>query len=224
MSVKDIIKKSFLETFSIADINTTDILIVLLMTCILAVYIFFIYRIITRKSFYNKSFNISLAALALITAAIIITIQSSVVVSLGMVGALSIVRFRTAIKDPMDLVFLFWSISVGIICGAGLYEVAILLSIIVTIIIFVLDRIPVAKSPMILVVNSSDIKSETSITNLVAEFSRFYKVKSRNMTSGQLDMVIEVRVKEEAEFIQKMNEVNGVQSVSLLSHDGEVTF
>ena len=224
MSVKDIIKKSFLETFSIADINTTDILIVLLMTCILAVYIFFIYRIITRKSFYNKSFNISLAALALITAAIIITIQSSVVVSLGMVGALSIVRFRTAIKDPMDLVFLFWSISVGIICGAGLYEAAILLSIIVTIIIFVLDRIPVAKSPMILVVNSSDIKSETSITNLVAEFSRFYKVKSRNMTSGQLDMVIEVRVKEEAEFIQKMNEVNGVQSVSLLSHDGEVTF
>ena len=224
MSVKDTIKKSFLETFSIADINTTDILIVLLMTCILAVYIFFIYRIITRKSFYNKSFNISLAALALITAAIIITIQSSVVVSLGMVGALSIVRFRTAIKDPMDLVFLFWSISVGIICGAGLYEVAILLSIIVTIIIFVLDRIPVAKSPMILVVNSSDIKSETSITNLVAEFSRFYKVKSRNMTSGQLDMVIEVRVKEEAEFIQKMNEVNGVQSVSLLSHDGEVTF
>lgn len=224
MSVKDIIKKSFLETFSIADINTTDILIVLLMTCILAVYIFFIYRIITRKSFYNKSFNISLAALALITAAVIITIQSSVVVSLGMVGALSIVRFRTAIKDPMDLVFLFWSISVGIICGAGLYEVAILLSIIVTIIIFVLDRIPVAKSPMILVVNSSDIKSETSITNLVAEFSRFYKVKSRNMTAGQLDMVIEVRVKEEAEFIQKMNEVNGVQSVSLLSHDGEVTF
>ncbi len=224
MSVKDIIKKSFLETFSKADISTTDILVVLLMTSVLAVYIFFIYRILTRKSFYNKSFNISLAALALITAAIIITIQSSIVVSLGMVGALSIVRFRTAIKDPMDLVFLFWSISVGIICGAGLYEVAIVLSIIVTIAIFVLDRIPVAKAPMILVVNSTDIKSEQNIMDVVTQFCKFPKVKSRNLSASQLDMVIEVRVKEEAEMIQKMNTVNGVQTVSLLSHDGEVTF
>lgn len=224
MSVKDIIKKSFLDTFSNADISTTDILVVLLMTSVLAVYIFFIYRILTRKSFYNKSFNISLAALALITAAIIITIQSSIVVSLGMVGALSIVRFRTAIKDPMDLVFLFWSISVGIICGAGLYEVAIVLSIIVTIAIFVLDRIPVAKAPMILVVNSTDIKSEQNIMDVVTQFCKFPKVKSRNLSANQLDMVIEVRVKEEAEMIQKMNTVNGVQAVSLLSHDGEVTF
>lgn len=224
MSVKDIIKKSFLDTFSKADISTTDILVVLLITSVLAVYIFFIYRILTRKSFYNKSFNISLAALALITAAIIITIQSSIVVSLGMVGALSIVRFRTAIKDPMDLVFLFWSISVGIICGAGLYEVAIVLSIIVTIAIFVLDRIPVAKAPMILVVNSTDIKSEQNIMDVVTQFCKFPKVKSRNLSASQLDMVIEVLVKEEAEMIQKMNTVNGVQAVSLLSHDGEVTF
>jgi len=224
MSVKDVIKNSFLNTFSIADISTTDILVVLLMTCILAVYIFFIYRIITKKSFYNKNFNIALAGMALITAAIIITIQSSVVVSLGMVGALSIVRFRTAIKDPMDLVFLFWSISVGIICGAGLYEVAILASILVTVMIFLLDRIPVAKAPMILVVNSSDIKNESKITDLVSEYSKYYKVKSRNMTATQLDMVMEVRVKEEAELVQKMNHVDGVQAVSLLSHDGEVTF
>ena len=224
MSVKDIIKKSFLNTFSSADIGTTDILIVLLMTTILAVYIFFIYRILTRKSFYNKSFNISLAALALITAAIIITIQSSIVVSLGMVGALSIVRFRTAIKDPMDLVFLFWSISIGIICGAGLYEVAILVSIVVTVAIFVLDRLPVAKAPMILVVNSTDITGEQNIMEVVTQFCKFPKVKSRNLTASQLDMVIEVRVKEEAEMIQKMNTVKGVQAISLLSHDGEVTF
>ncbi len=224
MSVKDIIKKSFLETFSKSDISTTDILVVLLITSVLAVYIFFIYRILTRKSFYNKSFNISLTALALITAAVIITIQSSIVVSLGMVGALSIVRFRTAIKDPMDLVFLFWSISVGIICGAGLYEIAIVLSIIVTIAIFVLDRFPVAKAPMILVVNSTDIKSEQNIMDVVTHFCKFPKVKSRNLSARQLDMVIEVRVKEESEMILKMNEISGVQSVSLLSHDGEVTF
>lgn len=224
MSVKDIIKKSFLETFSKADISATDILVVLLITSVLALYIFFIYRILTRKSFYNKSFNIALAALALITAAIIITIQSSIVVSLGMVGALSIVRFRTAIKDPMDLVFLFWSISIGIICGAGLYEVAIVLSIMVTLAIFVLDKIPVAKAPMILVVNSTDIKNEENILDVVTEFCKFPKVKSRNLTGDRLDIVIELRVKEEADMVLKINAINGVQSVSLLSHDGEVTF
>ncbi len=224
MSVKDIIKKSFLETFSKADISATDILVVLLITSVLALYIFFIYRILTRKSFYNKSFNIALAALALITAAIIITIQSSIVVSLGMVGALSIVRFRTAIKDPMDLVFLFWSISIGIICGAGLYEVAIVLSIMVTLAIFVLDKIPVAKAPMILVVNSTDIKNEENILDVVTEFCKFPKVKSRNLTADRLDIVIELRVKEEADMVLKINAINGVQSVSLLSHDGEVTF
>lgn len=224
MSVRDIIKKSILDTFSIADISTTDILVVLMITCFLSIYIFFIYRVITRKTFYNKSFNISLSALALITAAIIITIQSSIVVSLGMVGALSIVRFRTAIKDPMDLVFLFWSISVGIICGAGLYEIAIIATVLVTLIIFGLNYIPVAKAPLILVVNSRDIKGEKKITQVIEHFGKCYKVKSRNMTADQLDMVVELRVKEQAELIQMIHDVEGVFAVSLLAHDGEVTY
>ena len=107
MNFGDIFKKSFLEAISTGDISWKWILFITLITCLFAAYIFFAYRIITRKTFYNKSFNISLAAIAIIVAAIVISIQSSLVVSLGMVGALSIVRFRTAIKDPVDLVFLF---------------------------------------------------------------------------------------------------------------------
>ena len=117
MSFKDVFKKSFLEGFTRYDATPENILIVFAISSFFALYIFFAYRILTRRTFYSKSFNISLPALVLITAGIILTIQSSVVVSLGMVGALSIVRFRTAVKDPMDLVFLFWAISTGIICG-----------------------------------------------------------------------------------------------------------
>ena len=148
MSFSDIFKKSFLDGVSSKDINTYTAGTARMITCVLAPYIFVVYRVLTRKTFYSKSFNISLAGIALITSGIILTIQSSIVVSLGMVGALSIVRFRTAIKDPMDLMFLFWSIAVGIICGVGMAEIAIMLSIILTVGILVLNGLPVAKAPL----------------------------------------------------------------------------
>ena len=115
MSFRDIFKTSFLEGFSSAEITTPTVIIALGIACVLALYIFFVYRVVTRKTFYSKNFNITLAVITVITAALILTMQSSVVLSLGMVGALSIVRFRTAIKDPMDLMFLFWAIAIGII-------------------------------------------------------------------------------------------------------------
>ena len=155
-------------------------------TCILACYVLLIYRLMTRKSFYSKGFNVSLAAMSVITAAIILAMQSNLVISLGMVGALSIVRFRTAIKDPMDLVFLFWSISIGIICGAGLYEVALLTCLVVTILILVLENLPASRAPMMLVVNVTDADKEDAILDIVKKYSRFYKVKSRNL-AGSLD-------------------------------------
>ena len=130
------------------DISTSKIIATLAMVVSLSRYIFFIYRVVTRKTFYSKTFNISLAAIAIITAGIILAMQSNLVISLGMVGALSIVRFRTAIKDPMDLIFLFWAISIGIICGGGLYEVAVITSIIVTVCLLGLDLLPVARTPM----------------------------------------------------------------------------
>jgi hypothetical protein len=156
MTFNDIFKKSFLTSFDTGDHSLRFILTALALSCFFAVYIFFVYRLVTRKTFYNKSFNISLAANVVIVAGIILTIQSSIVLSLGMVGALSIIRFRTAIKEPMDLTFLFWSISAGIICGAGLPGIACLVSIIVSGLVVVLDYIPVAKAPMILIVNASD--------------------------------------------------------------------
>ena len=224
MSTKDILKKSFLQSITSADITPQEIFLVLAIATVLSLYIYFIYKVLTRKTFYNKTFNISLAALALITAGIILTIQSSIVVSLGMVGALSIVRFRTAIKDPMDLVFLFWSISVGIICGARLYVIAVILCVFVTVVLFALDKVPTAKAPKILVVNASDVDAEDAILEVVDGLCSYYKVKSRSLSAEQLDMVVELRVKEEKELVNGIHELEAVQNVSLLAHDGEVTF
>ena len=128
MSFSDIFKKDFLASYTSDTISVPHIAAVLLITAVIAFYIFMTYRLVTKKTFYSKNFNIALAAIAVITAAIILAVQSSIVISLGMVGALSIVRFRTAIKEPMDLCFLFWSIAVGICCGAHMTEVALVLS------------------------------------------------------------------------------------------------
>lgn len=225
MSFKDVFKKSFLEGYAGENINSTDIAMALLFACILAIYVFLVYRVITRKTFYSKNFNISLVALAILTTAIILTIQSSIVVSLGMVGALSIVRFRTAIKEPLDLVFLFWSISLGIICGTGLIKLAILVSLLLTILILVLDKIPMGKSPMILVINADmTVQQSKKILDVVKRYSRYYRVKSRNISSGELDMVIEVRTRDDEELISEMSALENIHSVSLLAHSGEVTY
>lgn len=220
----DIFKKSFLEGFTGGDISTGRIAATLAVTVLIAIYIFVIYRVITRKTFYSKTFNISLVALAVITSAIILAMQSNLVISLGMVGALSIIRFRTAIKDPMDLVFLFWAISIGIICGAGLYEIAVLTSLLVTVGILLLDMVPTSKAPMMLVVNATELDTEKEVLEAVKAAGKVCKVKSRNYTEGHLDMIVEVRVTKEAELIKAVSEIEAVTSVSLISHDGEVTF
>ena len=224
MGFKDVFKKSFLEGFNGMDITTAKIAATLFVTALLALYIFAIYRLVTRKVFYSKNFNIALAAMSLITAAIILAMQSNLVISLGMVGALSIVRFRTAIKDPMDLVFLFWSISIGIICGAGLYEVALVTSVAVTVFILVLDMIPVSRASMMLVVNSSKMDDEQTVLDVVGKYAKSYKVKSRNLSKGRLDMVVELRVKDESGLVSEVAALDGMIGASLIAHDGEVTF
>ena len=224
MGFQDVFKKSFLEGFSGMDITTGKIAATLFVTALLALYVFMIYRLVTRKVFYSKSFNISLAALSLITAAIILAMQSNLVISLGMVGALSIIRFRTAIKDPMDLVFLFWSISIGIICGAGLYDLARVTSVAVTVCILVLDLLPVAKAPVMLVVNSSLPDGEAAVLEVVGRYARAYKVKSRNLSRDRLDLVVELRVRDESGLIKEVAGLEGMCSASLIAHDGEVTF
>lgn len=224
MNFKDVFKKSFLEGFTRYDATPENILIVFAISSFFALYIFFAYRILTRRTFYSKSFNISLPALVLITAGIILTIQSSVVVSLGMVGALSIVRFRTAVKDPMDLVFLFWAISTGIICGAGLAQIACVLCFVLTIVLVVFDRIPVGRSPKVLMVSGSSHDVEARVVDTLEKYCRFYSVKSRAFASSRIDMVVELKTNRESELIREIAGLENVTSSTLLAHDGEITY
>lgn len=222
MSAKDIIKKTVLEQFS-SDISVSRILLMLLIATLIGVYIFFVYRAICRKAFYNKNFAISLVVIAIITSIIILAVQSSIVISLGMVGALSIVRFRTAIKDPMDLVFLFWSISVGIICGAGLYEISIIGSIVITIVILGLSQIPNVQPSMLLIVHSSKNGIEKKIDDVLKNNSKVSKVKSRNITADGVDMIIEVKPVDDVKLINAVSRIEGVTNATLMEHNGDVT-
>lgn len=224
MSITDVLKKSLLEGYASSSISVKSVVVCMVITALIAVYIFVVYRYMNRNAFYNKNFNISLPALAIITAAIILTIQSSIVISLGMVGALSIVRFRTAIKDPMDLVFLFWAISAGIICGAGYAVIAVIASVVLTVGIVLLSGLAVMKESVILLVNADEINAEKDIIQIVEEYCSLYKVKARNLSKDHLDMAIEVKVKEESKLIIDLMGLKDVTSASLLSHEGEVTF
>ncbi len=224
MTFKDIFKKSFIEGYSSSEINMASIASCLLVACIIGIFIFVMYRIMCRKAFFNKNFSISLIAISVITAAIILTVQSSVVISLGMVGALSIIRFRTAIKDPLDLIFLFWSISCGIIAGAGLAVIAVALSIIMALILILFNALPVGKAPKLLLVSTTDIDSEETILKKAGEFCRRATVRSRSMTQEQLDIIIEVAGADDAELTREIMKIEGVISASVIAHDGEVTF
>lgn len=224
MSFSDLFKKSVVEGFANADISLSKILVTLGITVVLALYIFAIYRLATKSVFYSKGFAISMAAISVITAAILIAMQSNLVISLGMVGALSIVRFRTAIKDPMDLLFLFWSIGVGIICGAGLYSVAIVGSLVVTVVLLVLSLTPVVRAPFLLVVNGEGEELEKAVLEAVQHHTRAYRVKSRNLSRGHMDLIVEVRVKAGGDLLREVAAIPSVEEASLLSHDGETTF
>lgn len=224
MTFEDIFKKSFLEGYVPEELSPKAIAVCLVIACAIGIYIYAAHRLLCRKSFYNKSFGVSLIALAVVTAAVILAVQSSVVISLGMVGALSIVRFRTAIKDPMDLVFLFWSISVGIICGAGLAAVAVVLSVMLSVVIWIFNALPAAKTPVLLLVTTRNIAEETLVLEAAGKYCRKARVKSRTVTAEQLDLVIEVFGADEAGLAASLMELNGVTSATVLAHDGEISF
>lgn len=224
MSIKDFIKDSVLNNFQNTDLSMKNVIVLLMVAAFVGIYIFFIYRIVTTNSFYSKSFNISLILMCIITAAIIITIQSSVVVSLGMVGALSIVRFRTAVKEPLDLIFMFWSISIGIICGAGMPLLAVSLSLIATIIILLFGRVPEIRKSMILSINAEPECNIEEIYSVVKKFDKNYAIKSRNLSKNNTDFLFEIRIKEYEELIQTLNEMKGVSSVSVIAHKGDAVY
>ena len=221
MSFKDIISNNFISGFSGADSTVAEIVMTLGITFLIAMYLFAVYRFITENAFYSKEYNISMVAMAIVTAGIILAMQSSLVISLGMVGALSIVRFRTAIKEPIDLLFLFWSIGTGIICGAGLYKVAVVLAVCVTIAIAILRFIPDRRSGMLLFVGFDGGLSTDEIKEAVSPYGRVVSVKSVNVTSSGTNTVFEVRVRDADEMVKALKNLSGVDTVSLVAHDGE---
>lgn len=222
MNYSDIIKKSVLEGFAYADLPTTKMTVSLGFTFLVAVYIFFIYRLMTRNVFYNKNFNITMAMISVVTAGIVIAMQSNFVISLGMVGALSIVRFRTAIKEPMDLLFLFWSIGTGIVCGAGLYELVIVVALVVTFGLLVLQLVPVAASPMLLIIKMNDADKEEAVLYAVKKSTQKYKIDSKSVADGRENLIIEIKAKEYQSLANEISAMEGVASVTLMHHEGEV--
>lgn len=216
------LEKALMEGYAASEITISTIFVCILLTSVVGGYICLVYKLVNRNSFYNRSFHLSLFALAVVTAAIILTIQSNIVVSLGMVGALSIVRFRTAIKDPMDLVFLFWSISAGIICGAGYALIAVIASVVLTIGIIVFSVLPSEKDTMVLVVNSNSF-NEKEVLTAVERFCRTWKVRARNITRNNINMAIEVKTNAPEKLVETLCGINHVTAVSLVEHDGDVT-
>lgn len=223
MSTKDIIKKSIVEAFAVENSNV-NFWVLMLVTLLIGVYIFFLYRYLSRDAFYSKDFNRTLVIMALVTAAIVYAMQSNLVISLGMVGALSIVRFRNAVKDPLDLVFLFWATSVGIISGAGLYEVAVELSLVITIALVVLNFVPSPKSAQILIVNCNKREEGMTIENIVQEKTKRYLVKSKNVTTSGIDMIVEFTGSDENALIDALMEVDGVTNAAIVNQIGERRF
>lgn len=222
MSFSDMIKKSVLDKFQTADLSTTTIAVTLGMAILLGLFIYFVYRMNSRSGFYNRDFNKSLATLPVITAAIMLAMGSNLTISLGMVGALSIVRFRNAIKDPADLTYLFWSISLGIVTGAGLFELALLVSLAVAVLISALDMLPAFRAPCLLVVNGESIDQEKDLFDCVSKHCKRYKIRSRNVTQRGVEWILELQVKDEIQLIHSVMELEHLTNIHLMTHSGEV--
>lgn len=198
---------------------TTVILAVLLVVLCLSVYEFLVYRFVSHRAFYNKSFNISLTVLPFFISTIILCLQSNIVITLGTIGALAIIRFRTAIKDPVDMVYLLWSIHIGITCGCQLYEVAVLTSLIVTIVLLIMENLCFGRKPYIMVLHCED-SQEKQVMGIMASSTKKYRVKSRNYNSKGIDLVIEFSVKDIVVFADAIKKIN-IDKFSIIEYDSD---
>lgn len=217
----DILKNSFINNF-VSDISLSKILITMGMAFIIGFFIYLLYKRVFSGVLYSKSFNVSLIGMSMITAMIILAVNSNLVLSLGMVGALSIVRFRTPIKDPTDLIFLFWSAAAGIVVGAGFYTLAILGSVIVGLILFFLIKRSSFETPYLLVVNCEDNESERDVHQHMGTLVKRYNVKQKSVTPGNIEMTLEVRLKdEEGKVVNAVSMLPGVRNAVLISYSGD---
>lgn len=206
--------------YSDGTVTRTVVLTVLVMTAILALYVFVIYRLVSHREFYNKAFNIAIAVLPFFIATIILCLQSNIVITLGTIGALAIIRFRTAVKDPVDMLYLLWSVHIGICCGCQLYEVAVLTSIAVTIALLVFDKVAIGRKPYILVAHTRSAK-EDALKKLLDKNTRRYRIKSRNYTAKGMDYAVEIRVRNPQALADILKSSKEVERFSIIEYDAD---
>lgn len=219
VSFNEIFKDSFLSNFS-SNVSVITISVTLIYSFLLSLFVFFIYKLTTKGVIYSKKFNISMSLMSIITSAIVLSMQANITVSLGMVGALSIIRFRTAIKEPRDLLFLFWSISNGIIIGAGVYSMALILAIVLGIAMLFYDLIPEKKTPYLLVIYFKNVTTR-DIEIILNSYKIKYKLKSENLSNKESSYIYELKIKKNKDFINEILKIKGVNEVNLMSQDGE---
>jgi uncharacterized membrane protein YhiD involved in acid resistance len=219
ITFNDIFKKSFLEGDLLGRIPIQNIFIGLLISFVIGIFIFYIYKKTFSGVVYSHNFNVTLVLTTMITALIIMTISTNVVLSLGMVGALSIVRFRTAIKDPLDVIFMFWAISGGITSGAGVYSLAVIGSLIIGLVVFVLTKKKGKDSIFLLVIHHN----EEAIDDVKYQLGKLkHSLKSKIVRNNITELTVELKIKgDNTAFINQISEVKGVQDVSLINYNGD---
>lgn len=220
MTFNDIFKSSFLETIN--SISILDMLLTLVLAFGIGMFIFFVYKKTFSGVMYSSSFGVTLIALTMITSVLILAVTSNVVLSLGMVGALSIVRFRTAIKEPLDIAFLFWSIAAGIILAAGMIVLAVLGSIFIGIILLIFVNRKPHLNPYIVIINCTDHASEQKALDFLKDQVTRCTVKSKTAQKGSIELNLEIRMKEDnTDFINTIADMEGIHSAVLVSYNGE---
>lgn len=220
MTFNDIFKSSFLE--NITSVSILDMVLALVLAFGIGLFIFLVYKKTYTGVMFSSSFGVTLVALTMITTIVILAVTSNVVLSLGMVGALSIVRFRTAIKEPLDIAFLFWSIAVGIVLAAGMIPLAIIGSVIVGIILLVFVNKKSHCNPYIVVLTCKNHESEINAKSFLEKETKRCVVKSKTVQKDLIELNLEIRLKEDnTDFINILSEMNGVNSVVLVSYNGD---
>lgn len=220
MTFNDIFKSSFLE--NVTSVSVIDMLLALALAFGLGVFIFFVYKKTYSGVMYSSGFGVTLIAMTMITTVVILAVTSNVVLSLGMVGALSIVRFRTAIKEPLDIAFLFWSIGVGIVLAAGMILLAVVGSVVIGVILLVFVNKKAHANPFILVVNCTNYESERRVMEFLGQQVQRCAVKSKSAQKSAIELNLDVRLKDaNTDFINILSEMSGVNSAVLVSYSGE---
>ena len=220
MTFSDIFKSSFLE--SITEFSLIDTVIGMVFALVIGLYIFVIYKKTFSGIMYSTGFGMALVGLSLVTTLVIMAVTSNVVLSLGMVGALSIVRFRAAIKEPMEIVFLFWALAVGIVIGAGMIPLAVIGSAVIGIILVLFVSYRFTDTPYILIVGCKDEKAEQGAMDVIRSSVAKYIVKSKTVSDAGIELTAEIRVKDQAtSFVNRVNEVDGVSAATLVTFNGD---